>query len=91
MYINIDASSYTISKYSQIYDRVTPHSTTGISPAKMLNKRKLRTRLNLVQPNIETAVQSKQDVQQSNFNRHKKVERVFEIGVRPWFRALRSR
>ena len=43
--------------------RTTPHSTTGISPAELMVKRRLRTRLNLVKPNLAQAVESKQEKQ----------------------------
>ena len=43
--------------------RTTPHSTTGISPAELMVKRRLRTRLSLVKPNLAQAVESKQEKQ----------------------------
>ena len=40
--------------------RITPHSTTGISPAELLVGCKLRSRLDLLHPNLEQTVQKKQ-------------------------------
>ena len=40
--------------------RITPHSTTGISPAELLVGRKLRSRLDLLHPNLEQTVHKKQ-------------------------------
>ena len=35
--------------------RTTPHSTTGTTPAELLMKRRLRTRLSLVKPDLAQA------------------------------------
>ena len=40
--------------------RTTPHTTTGLSPSEMLFNRKVRTRLDLVQPSVERRVDQKQ-------------------------------
>ena len=40
--------------------RVTPHSTTGESPSKLLMGRQLRTRLDLLRPSVNSTVQQKQ-------------------------------
>ena len=40
---------------------ITPQTVTGISPADMLNKRKLRSCLNLLYPGVRSRVQQKQD------------------------------
>lgn len=38
----------------------TPHSTTGVPPAELLMKRRLRTRLDLMLPNNANVVRRKQ-------------------------------
>ena len=43
--------------------RTTPHSTTGISPAELLMKRRLRTQLSLVKPTLAQAIETKQEKQ----------------------------
>ena len=43
--------------------RTTPHSTTGAMPAELLMRRRRRTRLRLVKPDIAKTVQSKQNKQ----------------------------
>ena len=43
--------------------RSTPHSTTGMSPAELFLKRKLRTRLDLLHPSVATQVAEKQMAQ----------------------------
>ena len=50
--------------------RVTPHSTTGVSPAELMFGRKLRTVLDLVHPSkcIQQTVLSKQDQQKSHYD-----------------------
>ena len=49
--------------------RVTPHSTTGVSPAELLFKRKLRCRLNLLSPYewIGSKVSKQQESQKRNY------------------------
>ena len=50
--------------------RVTPHSTTGVSPAELMFGRKLRTVLDLTNPKkcLQKSMLSKQDKQKSNFD-----------------------
>lgn len=43
--------------------RTTPHSTTGATPAELLMRRRLRTRLTLVKPDLAKTVESKQNKQ----------------------------
>ena len=43
--------------------RTTPLSTTGAMPAELLMRRRLRTRLSLVKPNLAQTVESKQNKQ----------------------------
>ncbi|CAB4030743.1 Transposon Tf2-9 poly, partial [Paramuricea clavata] len=39
--------------------RTTPHSTTGVSPGELMMKRRLRTRLSLVKPDLAQVVEGK--------------------------------
>ena len=50
--------------------RVTPHSTTGVSPAELLFGRKLRTVLDLVHPSktVQKTVLDNQKVQKENYD-----------------------
>lgn len=57
----------------------TPHRTTGITPAELLLGRKLRSRLDLLKPNIEQKVAAKQQ-QQKNFHDTHCCERTFSVG-----------
>ena len=43
--------------------RTTPHSTTGATPAELLMKRRLRTRLSLVKPDLAQEIENKQSKQ----------------------------
>lgn len=43
--------------------RSTPHSTTGKTPAEMLMGRNIRSKLDLLLPDEETAMESRQDQQ----------------------------
>ena len=40
-----------------------PHSTTGATPAELLMKRRLRTRLSLVKPDLAQEIENKQSKQ----------------------------
>ena len=40
--------------------RTTPHSTTGATPAELLMKRRLRSRLSLVKPDLAQEIENKQ-------------------------------
>jgi len=43
--------------------RTTPHGTTGVTPAELMVKRRLRTRLSLIKPNLAQRVENKQEKQ----------------------------
>ena len=59
--------------------RITPHSTTGQSPAELMFGRQLRTRFDLLHPNVQEKVVKKQDKQKEYFDRSAK-ERKFSRG-----------
>lgn len=59
--------------------RITPHTTTGVAPAKLLMKRHLRTQLDLIQPNLEDRVRDKQSQQKSAHDHHAR-DRVIKTG-----------
>ena len=53
--------------------RITPQSTTGVSPAELLIGRHPRTRLDLLRPNIESMVESQQMNQKVAHDRNARV------------------
>ena len=65
--------------------RITPHTSTGISPAELLQGRKLRSRLDLVRPDVEARVMQKQEAQKKS---HDKTagSRDFQKGERVYAR-----
>ena len=74
-------------KVSQVlfYSHITPHSTTGLSPSELLQNRRLRSRLDLLLPDLETRVSERQSTQQYYSNRHAK-NRSFVVGEAVYFR-----
>lgn len=66
--------------------RSTPHSTTGISPAELLQNRKLRTLLDLVHPDVSTSARRSQAAQEKAFNTKVKA-RPFSIADNVWVRT----
>ena len=59
--------------------RLTPHSTTGISPAELLLGRRPRTRLDLLHPNTTGRVEEKQEAQKRHHD-SKARARTFQKG-----------
>ena len=57
--------------------RTTPHSTTGAAPAELLMRRRLRTRLSLVKPDLAQVVESKQNKQKEYTDLKCHKERLF--------------
>ena len=49
--------------------RVTPHTTTGSSPAELLFGRRLRTRLDTIRPNLERQMETKLLGQKENYDK----------------------
>ena len=60
------------------YNHITPHTTTGLSPAELLQNRHLRCRLDLVKPDIHSRVEGKQLRQQLHSRGSK--DRHFNVG-----------
>ena len=56
--------------------RVTPHTTTGSSPAELLFGRRLRTRLDAIRPSLEQQVETKLLGQKENYDKRAR-ERTF--------------
>ena len=52
--------------------RITPHTTTGVSPAELLMGRRLRSQLDLVRPNVRARVETKQQAQKKNHDKRTK-------------------
>ena len=67
-----------LSKFLLKY-RITPHTTTGIPLAQMLMKRQLRTKLDLLYPDVEKKVQQKQ-LKQKEFRDNSFAVRTFQSG-----------
>ena len=59
--------------------RTTPNAMTGVSPAELLFGRELRTRLNLLRPDVSTTVQNRQGSQKQHHNK-KSREQHFQEG-----------
>ncbi|XP_021378372.1 uncharacterized protein K02A2.6-like [Mizuhopecten yessoensis] len=59
--------------------RSTPQTTTGLSPAELLFNRKLRTKLDLVKPDVRERVVKRQQTQK-NYHDSRAKERVFAEG-----------
>ena len=59
--------------------RITPHSTTDMSPSELMFSRQLRTRFDLLQPQLKSKVVEKQQKQKQLFDSHTK-DRDFVIG-----------
>ncbi|XP_034031452.1 uncharacterized protein K02A2.6-like [Thalassophryne amazonica] len=62
-----------------LHYRNTPHATTKESPATLFLHRRLRTRLDLLKPNVSAVVDRAQEDQQRHRGTHAKA-RTFEVG-----------
>ena len=67
-----------LSRFLMSY-RNTPHSTTGVTPVELFLKRKVRTRLDLLRPNIAERVSQNQATAKQNSDK-KARPRDFEVG-----------
>ena len=52
------------------YSHITPLSTTGVSPAELLQNCRLRSRLDLLRPDIEVKVETKQQSKEQAYMNH---------------------
>ena len=73
-----DTIQERLSKFLFNY-RISPHTTTGIPPSEMLMGRRLRSRLDLLYPDISTKVEIQQEKQKKSHDT-KKPLRSFKIG-----------
>ena len=63
--------------------RITPQTTTGVSPAELLLGRRPRTRLDLLKPNTAERVEKRQQEQKSDHDKRAR-SRTFSIGDHDW-------
>ena len=59
--------------------RITPHSTTGVSPAELLFGQRIQSHLGQLIPDLATKVESKQAAQKRNHDNHTDIH-TFQIG-----------
>jgi len=57
-------------------DRITPQSTTGVSPAELLLSRRIRSHLDQLQPNLIDRVNARQQAQKRNHDNHAKLRNL---------------
>ena len=69
--------------------RITPHATTNISPSELFLKRSLRTRLDLLKPDVAVYVGKKQ-AQQKLDHDNSRVIRTFTIGQKVMAKNFRD-
>ena len=69
-----------VSRFLMHY-RITPQTTTGISPAEMMMGRRPRSRLDLLIPNLATKMQHKQQ-SQKHYHDKRSRQRICEVGDR---------
>lgn len=69
--------------------RVTPHATTGVPPSVLMMGRSLRTRLDLMRPDVGRRVRDQQNLQKTQHDTHCR-ERQFVLGQKVWVRNMRE-
>ena len=69
--------------------RSTPHCTMGVAPCMLFCNRRLRTRLDLLAPDMATRVQRQQDKQKQHHDRHSHY-RELEVGQTVWARNFQQ-
>ena len=69
--------------------RITPQTTTGMSPAELLMGRTLRSRLHLLKPNLSRTVENKQEQQKLNHDK-RAIHRTFQKGEKVFARNYAS-
>ena len=67
--------------------RTTPHSTTGVAPSTLFLGRDLRTRLDLLRPDIGKHVRVQQSRQKALHDQHAR-DREFSVGQSVWTRNM---
>ena len=73
-----DSLEENFSRFLHKY-RITPHSTTGISPSELLLGKRLRSRLNLIYPDVSNQVEGKK-CKQKCYHDKKQATRTFING-----------
>ena len=68
--------------------RITPHSTTGVSPGQLMMGRNLKSRFDLLKPNLVTRVEQKQQQQKQNHDAHA-VSHQFQVEEEVYFKDFR--
>lgn len=81
-----DALQTKLSRFLFSY-RITPHATTGVSPAELMMSRRLRSAFDLLMPDVKTKVQRKQLKQQENHDTKKRL-RSFAPGDNVFVRNI---
>ena len=66
--------------------RSTPNATTGVTPASMMFGREVKTRLQLLKPDLENVVQSQKDRQKASYDKRTK-NRQFQVSDRVFARG----
>ncbi len=74
-----EGSIYDRMSHVLFYNDITPQTTTGLSPAELLQNRHLRSRLDLVRPDLEARILKRQFAQQLQANMHSR-SRSFSVG-----------
>ena len=69
--------------------RITPLSTTGVSPSELLLGRQLRSRLDLIRPNTTARVEFKQQMKESHDDVHSR-KRKIEVGNQMYMQNFSS-
>ena len=70
--------SHRLAEFLLTY-RATPHATTGVSPSSLFLQRQIRTRFDLLKPDVKRHVQLKQSQQKTYHDRHSRL-RQFQVG-----------
>ena len=63
--------------------RLTPQTTTSVSPAELLLNRRPRSKLDLLRPSLAERVERRQQLQKEHYDNRSK-ERVFSVGTKVW-------